>query len=365
MKSLKQSLAVISIVSLCLSAQAQTEGVSIKSSVSPPHPSAMLDVDNSSKGVLIPRVALLATTNSLSPVYHPETSLLVYNTATAGLAPDNVIPGYYYFNGTAWQRLLNGSASGFLWANIGTTNDIFYNSGKVRVGASTPTPTSRLDVIEPSYNKTCYLQGNQGTLTFEGYRPSGGYVSYLTQTATGLLGNMYSHIYPDGATGISLISYGQNAAPTIAARYSEINGGSANALYVTAVNGVAIYTGSGWSGQFYFNSDGTISMSSDSLLKTHITNLPPVLSKIMQCRPVTYNWKTAPNAEANHGFIAQEIEQIFPELVTEKQARIDSTTKTVKTVNYTGFTSILVQALKEQQAQIEALKARVTALENR
>jgi hypothetical protein len=84
---------------------AQTEGVSIKSNVSPPHPSAMLDVESSNKGVLTPRVALQAT-NISTPVTNPAISLLVYNTATAGVFPNSVVPGFYFWDGTQWRKLV-------------------------------------------------------------------------------------------------------------------------------------------------------------------------------------------------------------------------------------------------------------------
>jgi hypothetical protein len=87
------------------------QNVGINDDNSSPKVSAMLDVNSSSKGLLIPRVGLSAT-NSASPVTTtPETSLLVYNTATTGTAPNNVIPGYYYWNGSSWIGLSDGLAT--------------------------------------------------------------------------------------------------------------------------------------------------------------------------------------------------------------------------------------------------------------
>ncbi len=75
--------------------------VSISSDNSNPHTSAMLEVKSTDKGFLPPRIALTSV-NSASPIVSPATGLLVYNTATAGITPNNVIPGYYYWNGTNW-----------------------------------------------------------------------------------------------------------------------------------------------------------------------------------------------------------------------------------------------------------------------
>ena len=75
--------------------------VSVGSSVTTPDPSAMLEVKSADKGFLPPRVAL-SETNSAAPVNSPAAGLLVYNTASAGSSPNNVTPGYYYWNSTSW-----------------------------------------------------------------------------------------------------------------------------------------------------------------------------------------------------------------------------------------------------------------------
>ena len=71
-----------------------------------PDASAKLDIIDANKGLLIPRVALTAT-NLAGPITSPATSLLVYNTATASSAATFVSPGYYYWDGAKWVRLLN------------------------------------------------------------------------------------------------------------------------------------------------------------------------------------------------------------------------------------------------------------------
>lgn len=77
-----------------------------------PNPSAQLDVYDSVRGLLIPRVALTAA-NQPAPVTNPATGLLIFNTATAGVAPNNVVPGFYYWNGTRWYPSVNkGNATG-------------------------------------------------------------------------------------------------------------------------------------------------------------------------------------------------------------------------------------------------------------
>ena len=95
------------LVLLCLSffTKAQT-GIGTTS----PNASAKLDVSSSTMGFLPPRVALTAS-NVFAPITGTSSAaagLLIYNTATAGTAPNNVVPGYYYWNGTAWTQISNG-----------------------------------------------------------------------------------------------------------------------------------------------------------------------------------------------------------------------------------------------------------------
>ena len=75
-----------------------------------PNASAKLEVSATDKGFLPPRVALTAS-NAFSPIVGTAanaTGLLVYNTASAGVTPNNVVPGYYYWNGTAWIQISGG-----------------------------------------------------------------------------------------------------------------------------------------------------------------------------------------------------------------------------------------------------------------
>jgi hypothetical protein len=83
---------------------AMGQNVGFNDNNSEPKASAMVDIYSASKGLLIPRVALTSTT-SASPVTSPESSLLVYNTATVS----DVTPGYYYWNSARWVRLVTNS----------------------------------------------------------------------------------------------------------------------------------------------------------------------------------------------------------------------------------------------------------------
>jgi hypothetical protein len=87
-----------------------------------PDASAKLEVNSSNKGFLPPRVALTAS-NVSSPIASPANGLIVYNTATAGTAPNNVSPGYYYWNNSAWINIIGSTTSSTITGN-GTTSTI-------------------------------------------------------------------------------------------------------------------------------------------------------------------------------------------------------------------------------------------------
>ncbi|NTW31595.1 MAG: hypothetical protein HGB12_03050 [Bacteroidetes bacterium] len=88
---------------------AQIGGAAINTTGDAAASSAMLDVGSTNQGMLIPRVALTST-NDVSTISNPANSLLIYNTASAGASPDNIIPGFYYYDTalTKWIPFTTG-----------------------------------------------------------------------------------------------------------------------------------------------------------------------------------------------------------------------------------------------------------------
>ena len=70
-------------------------------------PNAVFDANDAHKGVLLPRVSLQSVTDTVT-VHSPGVSLLLYNTSTVGVSPNNLTPGFYFWNGTKWQSLSGG-----------------------------------------------------------------------------------------------------------------------------------------------------------------------------------------------------------------------------------------------------------------
>jgi hypothetical protein len=102
---------------------------------------------------------------------------------------------------------------------------------------------------------------------------------------------------------------------------------------------------------------GTITQSSDARLKKNIATVDNVLDKIKQLHGVRYNWIDPANGKDTQiGFIAQEVEKVFPELVKTDD-------KGMKSVAYSNMTPVLLQAIKEQQVEIEELRKLVDELQ--
>lgn len=121
---------------------------------------------------------------------------------------------------------------------------------------------------------------------------------------------------------------------------------------------------------------------SDARLKKDIKTLDNALDKIMKLRGVNYKYDTSNypgvklDTEENQiGFIAQEVEQIFPEMVREgnlygstkrgeaKSMNEEKNVYKMKAVSYSTLIPVLVEAIKDQQKIIESLESRIAALE--
>ena len=91
---------------------------------------------------------------------------------------------------------------------------------------------------------------------------------------------------------------------------------------------------------------GDLNINSDARLKANIISLGATLSKLLQIDGKTYTMKKDANHKKKIGLLAQDIEKVFPELVTE--------TNDIKSVNYQGLVPVLINAMKEQDEVIRS-----------
>lgn len=98
--------------------------------------------------------------------------------------------------------------------------------------------------------------------------------------------------------------------------------------------------------------NGPLVNVSDGTLKNNVKTLEKVTDKIREIRGVRFNYtpESGLNPEVEHlGVIAQEVERVFPELVIDSK-------RGYKTMDYVSLSAVLLQAVKEQQIQIDNLK---------
>jgi hypothetical protein len=309
MKSLKLNLCTLFILAAQIVAFAQNlEGVSIKTSASAPHASAMLDIESSTKGVLIPRLALVSTTDNASPVSSPTTGLLVYNITTT----NNVTPGFYYWTGSVWAKI--GQE---LWKVIpSTSTNIVYNGGDAVSIAKTSTTGAGLGLT---------LSEN-----FAGASP--------------------------------VITFSNAASGYTNQAYIDYHAWSQNRLHISsnvAIDGDIIVTG------LYLSSDSALKKNitglSDGIAKImqidpvtyNFKSLPACTSK---CTGDDTSVRFKFDSKSHMGFLAQDVESVFPDAIQTVNGK--------KTLNYIELIAPLLKAVKEQQALIENLQSRVYDLEH-
>lgn len=198
-----------------------------------------------------------------------------------------------------------------------------------------------------------------------------------TSTAAGILGlGTYSYTNSTSTNnvnyGVVAIGQGTGAGTTNFGVYGIASGLSTGVNY--GVYGNAPVGANSWAGYFQGNVFSTgLFIGSDAQLKLNVATETDALARIMQVRPVTYNFDISQYKELNlspekqHGFIAQELARIFPEVVKESRYSIPTTegiegaSKTFLAVNYPGLISILFRGIQEQQEQITALRQTILA----
>jgi hypothetical protein len=126
-------------------------------------------------------------------------------------------------------------------------------------------------------------------------------------------------------------------------------GGSSRAFY-----------GYGESYDFYAAGPGTDYGTSSSIRwKRNIVEIPDALDKILEIRGVYFDWDAEHGGHHDMGFIAEEVGKYVPEVVQYEADGVYATG-----MDYGAMTPVLVEAIKEQQSQIESMRAENAALKS-
>jgi hypothetical protein len=270
--------------------------------------------------------------------------------------------------------------------------DVYQPTGNVGIG--TPTPNSRLSISPSTAEAKLTLYDGGSTTAHYGLGVSGGQLNYHVLTtadrhvfyATGKNGDgtelmriqgngnvgigtvpgaklhVAGNMKIDGANtlefGAGVAGKEQNAGKI---GYGTFSGGSSLDIIGAGTGSnrvVRVYAESGLGVSGPVNAQA-FNNNSDARFKTNVRPIGAALASVLALRGVRYEWNAlgvqhggkagAPQV----GLIAQELEKVYPELVsTDKDG--------YKAVNYAQLTPVLLEALKEQQAQIEALKREAT-----
>ena len=150
---------------------------------------------------------------------------------------------------------------------------------------------------------------------------------------------------------------------------------STNGVPVTTcnANSYVFYNNVASAYRFFVSSGGTINATSttitgisDQRLKENIVDLDDGLDAVMALKPRKFDWKEGKgkNIKGDRGFIAQEFETVFPEMIEEWIDPSPEGEEPYKAVN-ANLIPTLVKAIQEQQTIINDLKARIETLETK
>ena len=167
-----------------------------------------------------------------------------------------------------------------------------------------------------------------------------------TSTSTPLIYGIFDDIPANQILTIN----GKVGIGTTPTQYLDVDG---NARFRNVSSGIFAF-------DLNITSDGTLTTStSDISMKENIDQITNAIEKVNKLRGVTFTWKSDPSDTRQMGMIAQDVEPVVPEIVFTNP--IDG----LKGINYSQTTALLVEAIKEQQQQIESYKSQLQTLQEK
>lgn len=287
--------------------------------------------------------------------------------------------GRFYVNSQDQYSVLlqnGGTSGGFIGTTGVDTINFFSSSGTERmridssgnVGIGTSSPLATLDVSNSTLST---IRSTSGSYNLTAYQYATGFAYLLTngQFEIGTSGANLLTLKTNNTERLRIESGGDIEIKTVS-KYLRFNSPSSTFDFSGQPSGtdyLRLTTSS--SGNFFFyangalyNTTGTYGTISDLRLKENVVDATSKLDELMQLRVVNYNFKTSPDTKML-GFIAQEVEQVFPSLVEAgEEVSGEEPYKSVKT---SVLVPMLVKAIQEQQLTIEALETEMTSVKAR
>lgn len=155
--------------------------------------------------------------------------------------------------------------------------------------------------------------------------------------------------------------------------YGQITSAKGTAGYCFATNSIAnqpdhmLFTNSGTTVGSITRSGGTqvnYNTSSDYRLKDNIVPMTGALEKVSQLKPCTYTWKL--DGSAGQGFIAHELQSVFPDAVHGEKDAVDSNGNVIpQGIDQSKLVATLVAAIQELNSKIELQAIEIVALKQK
>jgi len=259
----------------------------------------------------------------------------------------------------AYKTFQIGS-QGVISSDASSNSELEVSNNVYRNAASTPTYLNSFAATKYAQyrgehrwsNAPSGTAGNAATLTQAMTLDASGNLLVGTTSAGGRLavtagGATQSPIVTSSVTGdtiyqaILVTKFDNNSTTSQNFIQFQINNGGANCGKITA-NGA---------------NTAAFGSTSDQRVKENIVELPSQLANILALRPVEYDYLESYGGGHQIGFIAQEMQQVYPDVISED----DSSEKIMSITGWSKTEARLVKAIQEQQALIQSLKARLDA----
>ena len=271
------------------------------------------------------------------------------------------------------------------------TNTLYVDSTNNRVGIGTVSPDYPLHVNNSSQNSHVYLSGGGGLgesyggfIRGYGVTNEGGHLELgvvdantkrvaieVTQQGNEIIfdtaGSERMRIDSSGNLLVATTSNPSTSATSQAFRIGPVSTGVQMILSGSETSSYAKVSFNNGNGQVGFistsGSSTSYSTSSDHRLKENVTDVTDGITRVKQLEPKRFNFIADPDTTVD-GFLAHEAQTVVPEAVTGTHNEVDDDGNAVmQGIDQSKLVPLLTAALKESIAKIEALEARVTALE--
>ena len=272
---------------------------------------------------------------------------------TAGVLSSAAVARFSYTNNTAYSTSGYAALATLFVANQSTTASTACGIGFSTVGTGNASIASIGAVATNPSGYGC-------AMVFQTRGTSGADAEVMRLDSSGNLLVGTTSAIVGAAVGMRLVDTGSRMELGSAQSTNAYLGYS---MYSTGAAAYRFYVGFGGT---IFATSTTITAISDQRLKENIRDLDDGLGTVMALKPRKFDWKAGKGKDikGDRGFIAQEFEQVLPDLIEEWKDPAPEGEEPYKAIN-ANLIPTLVKAIQEQQALITKLTDRIAALEAR